>query len=161
MAVRRADGDRVGDAGMQSSHARGGRASARRQDIANSDVADGSGVNTCLLHGRAEHARENLLRPGVLEAALLRLRSLRQHCTRTTRPQDGVCPSSTPVRHAETCTRTFVIADRTAATMTTSLSFCVSARALGVTAVRFWMRWVREVIVGDGEKEMVVVNGEK
>ena len=72
-----------------------------------------------------------------------------------------MCPSSTPVRHAETCTRTFVIADRTAATMTTSLSFCVSARALGVTAVRFWMRWVREVIVGDGENEMVVVNGEK
>ena len=32
---------------------------------------------------------------------------------------------------------------------------------MGVTAVRFWMRWVREVIVGDGENEMVVVNGEK
>ena len=73
LPVGRADGDGVRDTSVERGHTRGRRASARRKDVANGDVAHNRRVNTRLLHGSAEHAREELFWPGVLEATLLAL----------------------------------------------------------------------------------------
>ena len=74
LTVDGADGDGVGNARVESSHAGGGRASAGGQDVSNCDVSNESRVDACFGVYGAEHAGEYFFWPRVLESTLLRLR---------------------------------------------------------------------------------------
>jgi hypothetical protein len=109
---------------MESGHPSSGRATARRKDVSNADILNKCRVEVDLGIYCTKDAREDLLWTGVLETTTLALYIGCQQGNQEEKALEG----------------TLVIAERTAATMTTSLS--VFARTAALPEGKVWALWV-------------------
>jgi hypothetical protein len=110
LSVYSVDSSGIWDTSSQSGHTSGAGTTTRRKDVANGDILDQSWVKFDFLIGSTQNMCEDFLWTGVLEAALLALQA---------RPTTHI---STVSRDDQDMNTTFVIAERTAETITTSLS---------------------------------------